>query len=669
MEETFQNAEFDTLLAYDSSEDFSDTDSVSDDVCNENIVEEVENTDKSDISELYVGKTFQSWDHVANFMKKFATVKGHGVRIGGGGKVDKAANEVLKRTYLCRHAGKAKSNRQKGPSNASSCRVECPWKVNIWVKKSKGYLEVTKFNDQHIGHECHPSASQFVPTLRKLPEEILEEIRFLTVVAKVNATVQYRIIREKFKTRIYRPDLYNAISKFRRESTPGEEDTGMLLKRLHDKKTEDPRWIISMKFDPITSSLTHLFWMSPEQQILWLRYFTAGIQTTSRNEGENSTLKRLFGDSNLSLSELFDALEERYQEENDYCEFVNWKQTVPQIGSQNVAKSIFRPVVKQLNEFTMPNVIKKQEEQMNLSLCYHATEIDIENARSKEKVLDESDKCIDNLFDCPQVYLSSFLENTSVILEIWEILHLANPQTSHFIYLLNDNTFLCTCMMFKTHGYPCRHFYRIMTLTPTARFHIGLVNQRWYKEALQGTDISDNEFVVISLNALASKNHTLPTQFLRPSNSDVNQIGEFGTSADNYEISKVISKKRKFGELFGLGKKIMVDIIEEDDEDTYYEVLEFFQSIQQKRSQIIVGDNSSGDYNNGNLPEIQSNNGIMEIRNPIVRKSKGRPKSKRVKGILEESNNTKTQYKCKNCKQIGHNSKTCKGKENQGVGC
>ncbi|CAB4375732.1 unnamed protein product [Rhizophagus irregularis] len=74
-----------------------------------------------------LGKTFQSWDHVANFMKKFATAKGHGVRIGSGGK-------------------------------------------------SKGYLKVTKFNDQHIGHECHPSASQFIPTLQKLPEEILEEI-------------------------------------------------------------------------------------------------------------------------------------------------------------------------------------------------------------------------------------------------------------------------------------------------------------------------------------------------------------------------------------------------------------------------------------------------------------------------------------------------------------
>ena len=116
------------------------------------------------------------------------------------------------------------------------------------------------------------------------------------------------------------------------------------------------------------------------------KHFTAGVQTTSHNEGENSTLKWLFGNSNLSLCELFDALEERYQEENDYCEFVNWKQTVPQIGPQNITKSIFGLVVKQLNEFLMPNVIKKQEEQMNLSLCYHATEIEFESARSKENV-------------------------------------------------------------------------------------------------------------------------------------------------------------------------------------------------------------------------------------------------------------------------------------------
>jgi hypothetical protein len=42
--------------------------------------------------------------------------------------------------------------------------------------------------------------------------------------------------------------------------------------------------------------------------------------------------------------------------------------------------------MKQLNEFTMLNIIKKQEKQMNLSLCYHTMEIDFENACYKEKV-------------------------------------------------------------------------------------------------------------------------------------------------------------------------------------------------------------------------------------------------------------------------------------------
>ena len=52
-----------------------------------------------------------------------------------------------------------------------------------------------------------------------------------------------------------------------------------------------------------------------------------------------------------------------------------------------MAKSIFKPVVKQLNEFVLPNIMKKQEEQMDLSLCYHAVQIEIEIARSKKEVI------------------------------------------------------------------------------------------------------------------------------------------------------------------------------------------------------------------------------------------------------------------------------------------
>ena len=186
----------------------------------EDIVEE-EGKEEEDTTKLYVGKTFRNWNHVANFMKKYAATKGHGVRIGGGERVDKTTQETIKRTYLCCHAEKAKSKASK--RQTSSCRVECPWRVNIWAKKSKGYLQVTTLHDQHVGHELHPSAVKFVPTLRKLSDEIMEEIRFLTIIAKADATIQYRIIREKFKTRIHRPDLYNAIRKFRHKAIPGED--------------------------------------------------------------------------------------------------------------------------------------------------------------------------------------------------------------------------------------------------------------------------------------------------------------------------------------------------------------------------------------------------------------------------------------------------------------
>ena len=132
-------------------------------------------------------------------------------------------------------------------------------------------------------------------------------------------------------------------------------------------------------------------------------------------------------------------------------------------------------------------------------------------------------------------------------------------------------------MAFKTLGFSCRHFYRVMTLTPIARFHIGLINNRWYKESLQGRNISSYEFVVIS-NLPSKENHILLSQFPSPDSIDVIQM-ELSQVGD-IEVLKVISKKCKFGELFGLGRKIITDVIEYDDKETYNEVLEFLQSIQ-----------------------------------------------------------------------------------------
>ncbi|RIB04689.1 hypothetical protein C2G38_2048228 [Gigaspora rosea] len=373
------------------------------------------------------------------------------------------------------------------------------------------------------------------------------------------------------------------------------------------------------------------------------KYFTAGVQTTSRNESENAALKRLFGSLSLSLCKLFDALEERYQEEIDYCKFVSWKQTMPQTGPKSAMTTIFEPVIRRLNEFVMPNIVKKQEEQMNLSFYYHAVEVDLEVIFSKEKEVDESEQCIDNLFDCPQIQLKSFLnEFFSTILEIWEVMHLLGSGISQFICFLDDGIFLCMCMLRNSHGYPCRHFYRTMTLTPTARFHIGLVNRRWYKEGLQETDISNNKFISVSPKTLASatKTHLLPAQFLHCEPNFI-RAEEFTNCISNQsanEISKAISKKRKFGELWGLEKKIMVEAIEDSNEDIYHELLGFLMSIQRRTSQRTINET-----NNSVNDNINDDDHMMGIQNPIKKKPKGCPKSKRIKNAFEKPN-TKTSY-------------------------
>ncbi|PKC68135.1 hypothetical protein RhiirA1_457567 [Rhizophagus irregularis] len=265
----------------------------------------------------------------------------------------------------------------------------------------------------------------------------------------------------------------------------------------------------------------------------------------------------------------------------------------------------------------MPNIMKKQKEQMELSLYYHAVKIELEVLHSKKIILDESNQYINNLFDCPQVQISLFLEDTSLIFEVWEVVYLTSQKTSHFVCLLNNGTFLCTCMINKTHDYLCHYFYHVITLTSTARFHISLVNQCWYKDILQEINISNKEFVAIfSMKMSALKTHSLLTAI--------------------FEFKWICYSKRK----------VIVDVIENNNEDTYRELCEVFLSIQKKLQPRIVVDNSNGSISINSNNNGESDN-IINIQNPIERRSKGCPKSnKRMKNTLELSN-TKTQYTCK----------------------
>ncbi|CAG8593229.1 20339_t:CDS:2, partial [Gigaspora rosea] len=253
-------------------------------------------------------------DNVANFMKKYAVKKGHGIRIGGGGR-----------------------------------------KVNIWAKKDKNWLEVTTFNNEHVGHVLNPLASQFDPTLRKLPKEIVKEIHFLTTVARADTTMQYRIIQEKFKVRIHWPDLYSTIQKFRHEIIPGEDDAGLhwYKEELQETDISNNEFISVSPKTLASATKTHLLpaqFLHCEPNFIRAEEFTNCISNQSANEISKAiSKKRKFGELwGLEKKIMVEAIED--SNEDIYHELLGFLMSIQRRTSQRTINETNNSVNDNIND-------------------------------------------------------------------------------------------------------------------------------------------------------------------------------------------------------------------------------------------------------------------------------------------------------------------------------
>ncbi|CAG8787577.1 17105_t:CDS:1, partial [Racocetra fulgida] len=67
------------------------------------------------------------------------------------------------------------------------------------------------------------------------------------------------------------------------------------------------------------------------------------------------------------------------------------------------------------------------------------------------------------------------------IIKLWQTV-ISCGTKKQFIVLLTDGSHRCTCNLLITHEYPCQHFYKVLRSSSQARWHIGLVASRWYKD-------------------------------------------------------------------------------------------------------------------------------------------------------------------------------------------
>jgi len=105
----------------------------------------------------------------------------------------------------------------------------------------------------------------------------------------------------------------------------------------------------------------------------------------------------------------------------------------------------------------------------------------------------------EDMFDACVIELDNLIMDLERerIHEIWRVISI-NKKSEHFIVLYDNSAHLCTCLTLINRGLVCRHFFAVMLISPTAKFHIGLVPQRWYTDSIMEADPSFHHEPTIS---------------------------------------------------------------------------------------------------------------------------------------------------------------------------
>ena len=265
-----------------------------------------------------------------------------------------------------------------------------------------------------------------------------------------------------------------------------------------------------------------------------------------------------------------------------------------------------------------------------------------------------------------------------LIVEIWQIKPELLPTHSQFIILLADGSHLCTCNLLIYYGIPCRHFFKVMRKSPNGRFHITLINQRWYNDTKFGN--SNNESgssSIITLIRDSDPNITLA----KNDNFNFNQLQQIrGEQVFTSKLQNIVSSRAKYGKALGLAKKIL-DIAQKL--DCFNEVYGMFQTfIDEKQTELLERARNNhiveGQFNDRNMND-QNDSGTLENEincvNLLTSRRHGRlPKRYRSEGETQKTTkkskenqsadtNDSTQKKlrkCKRCQGTGHDSRNCR---------
>ncbi|CAG8733331.1 24209_t:CDS:10, partial [Cetraspora pellucida] len=443
--------------------------------------------------ELYEGQVFKTAEEAYITVETFAYSHGFGIRKG---HVEKDPNRYkISRTFLYCHARKPLTEKKSHKTEASGlCQTDCKWKS------------------------------------QKLTDEILKEIEYYTLVGKLNASAQYRLLSGKYQVSIHhQPEWDSFIKDFYK------------TRNILDQQTFEICFKNLLKHYPKAAQYLNKALYSDRHS--WARaytfcHFTASIQATSHVESINSHIK---------------------------LEIIN-----PNIKPPNICDTMYMNIDAILKAFVALNIIEKIYYEINHSLFYHTFKISPESLYLYQ-IQDDNTMFIDDAFDYPLAhFFFLFKQLEEKIVEIWEVIHITWKHSKLHVFLFKDGLFICSCMLLINRRYPCKHFFRVMVYSLAAKFFINFVVSCWLCDEYQDKDLSAQPLVSLLTVFLSKPAEELliPTTILQTNDSAslflaTSEISSLAHSSP--AAKKSMQKKKVYAEIIGIARKAINIAIEKDD--------------------------------------------------------------------------------------------------------
>jgi len=262
----------------------------------------------------------------------------------------------------------------------------------------------------------------------------------------------------------------------------------------------------------------------------------------------------------------------------------------------------------------------------------------------------------------------------SNIIETWRIRRVGGlSHKDNIVVLLGDGTHLCTCLETVTKGIICQHFWKVMLYPNSAKFHINIIPNRWYKDSiLTNLDINlKNSPVLTAIEASTDTSYQVTCTF---------QSLHYIQGIDNNEVVQKNThnhQRNRFGIAFSTAKTAVNVALETNSDQELIQLLRNF--IEAKREKH-TGDDDGVKENYGievnqdsSIIPLQENL-VEQITSPHVTKVRGAPSKRRLKSAMETSKRrvpmqeiadesniqpAKQQRRCLLCGKFGHYQKKC----------